>query len=553
MEAKESKIIDILTENKKYIVPSYQRPYSWDGENAERLIDDIYNSFHQKDDEYFIGTLICINKGNYTYEIVDGQQRLTTLSLIFAKIKDLIVVNKRAKENLQKRVLPIDDFSDKPQEPRLRVRPKDYDVYCNYILQGNKKFLPNSPTSTQNLFIENFQIIGGYLSSKIGDDEGALCALAKYILENVYVVFVETNTFNSSFRLFNVLNTRGMPLASSDLIKNTLFEIAEESGDGHEMLEKYWNDIEDTVGTENMNKFLMANRLSQKKDRDRAVKGLVEEYSELLKSQYSNKPYDLVIDILESAKNYSRIIENDFKDISIINSIESLSKLSDEWVPPILAFLNKMSVKGNDDSANLKKFIEVFEKCYMHFWFRRQVRSRREIICFSTSAAINQNKSFDEVLANILEYADNDSVVNYFDGGLYDPSPVRINFLKMILLRLDRAMQDESVVKSYHGRITIEHVLPQKMSNDYWQKRFTQDDHGIWVHRLGNLALISGSRNSEAQNSSFDKKKEVYKKMGKKVSFDITKNLLEFDDWNVDSVRARHKFLVQMAVEIWSL
>ncbi len=278
MEAKESKIIDILTENKKYIVPSYQRPYSWDKSNTEQLIEDIYNSFCQENEEYFIGTLICIHKGEYTYEIVDGQQRLTTLSLIFAKMKDLISQNKRAKENLQKRVLPIDDFSDKPQEPRLKVRSKEYDLYYNYILQGNSDFLPESPTFTQRLFIDNFKTIEEYLLSK-ADEETILCNLAKYILEHVYVVFVQTDNFTSSFRLFNVLNTRGMPLAASDLIKNSLFESAEDSGENYKKVEEYWEKIEDTIGVENLDKFLMINKLSQKKDRDRAVKNLVDEYT----------------------------------------------------------------------------------------------------------------------------------------------------------------------------------------------------------------------------------------------------------------------------------
>ena len=95
MEAKESKIIDILTENKKYIIPPYQRPYSWNKEHTEDLLEDIYSSFVSDNKEYFIGTLICIDSNdNYVYEVVDGKQRLTTLSLIFAKMKDMISISK---------------------------------------------------------------------------------------------------------------------------------------------------------------------------------------------------------------------------------------------------------------------------------------------------------------------------------------------------------------------------------------------------------------------------------------------------------------------------
>jgi uncharacterized protein with ParB-like and HNH nuclease domain len=552
MEAKESKIIDILTENKKYVVPSYQRPYSWDKSNTEQLIEDIYNSFCQENEEYFIGTLICIHKGDYTYEIVDGQQRLTTLSLIFAKMKDLISDNKRAKENLQKRVLPIDDFSDKPQEPRLKVRNKEYDLYYNYILQGNSSFLPDAPTSTQKLFIDNFKTIEEYLLSK-ADDEAILCNLARYILERVYVVFVQTDNFTSSFRLFNVLNTRGMPLASSDLIKNSLFEVAEDSGEGYEKVEEYWNKIEDTIGVENMDKFLMLNRVSQKKDRDRAVKNLVDEYADLLKNVYSNKTIKFTVDLLKAAENYQRIRDLEFEDMVLFKVFSSLSRLSDEWVPPILALMNRMEKDSSITKKQLKEYVQFFEKCYMHGWFKKQVRSKREIVCFSALVAINTGKKFQEIIDVIKDHADNLGFISSLDDDIYEPSPNRINFLKAVLLRMDQEMQDDSVYKTYHGRITIEHVLPQRSLNDYWKARFTDKEHTEWLHKLGNLALISGAKNSEAQNSSFDKKKEVYGRNNKKVSFDITKDLCDYSEWNIASVSERHQTLVTMAKSIWMI
>jgi uncharacterized protein with ParB-like and HNH nuclease domain len=550
MEAKESKIIDILTENKKYIVPSYQRPYSWDKSNTEQLIDDIYNSFCQENEEYFIGTLICVHKGNYTYEIVDGQQRLTTLSLIFAKMKDLISENKRAKENLQKRVLPIDDFSDKPQEPRLKVRSKEYDLYYNYILQGDSRFLPDSPTSTQKLFIENFKTIEEYLLSK-SDDEVFLCNLAKYILESVYVVFVQTDNFTSSFRLFNVLNTRGMPLASSDLIKNSLFEMAEYAGEGYEKVEEYWDRIEDTIGVENMDKFLMINRISQKTDKDRVVRNLVDEYADILKNTYSNKAIKFTIDLLKSAENYQKIRDLDFDDMILYKIFSSLSRLSEEWISPVLALINRMDKDKSITKKQFKEFIQTFEKCYMHGWFKKQIRGKREIICFSALVSINTQNTFQEIINILKDHADNVGFISSLDDNIYDPSPSRINFLKAVLLRIDQEMQDDSVCKTYHGRITIEHVLPQRSLNEYWRTRFTPEAHTEWLHKLGNLALISGVKNSEAQNSSFDKKKEVYEKNNQKVSFDLTKGLCDYSEWNIPSIIERHKLLVNMAKNIW--
>lgn len=208
MEAKESKIQDILTENKKYIIPPYQRPYSWSRDNAEQLIDDIYQSFIAGDEEYFIGSMICINRGSNCYEVVDGQQRLTTLSLIFAQLKNCID-NRGIKDDLQKRVLPIDVYSDEANEPRLVVREKEAPLYQYYILQGNQDYRPEKATHTEALFLDNYRAIGDYLGARTQID---LRNLARFILQNVFVVFVQTSDLASSFRLFNVLNNRGMPL-----------------------------------------------------------------------------------------------------------------------------------------------------------------------------------------------------------------------------------------------------------------------------------------------------------------------------------------------------
>ena len=110
-----------MTESKEYLIPTYQRPYTWDRDNTDDLLEDLYSGF-MAEGEYFIGTIICIERENYRYEVVDGQQRLTTLSMIFAAMKDIIVTNVKAKTNIEGRVLKVDDFASEVHESRLKVR-----------------------------------------------------------------------------------------------------------------------------------------------------------------------------------------------------------------------------------------------------------------------------------------------------------------------------------------------------------------------------------------------------------------------------------------------
>lgn len=550
MEAKECKIQDILTENKKYTIPAYQRPYSWGQDNAEQLIDDITQSYKSDEKEYFIGSMICINCGLNTFEVVDGQQRLTTLSLILSSLKDLIT-HQGVKDDLQKRVLPIDVYSDETDEPRLRVRNKELPLYKHYILQGKPEYFPEKPTDTEQLFIDNQKVIGNTLR-QYGESE--LKKIAQYILQNVYVVFVQTDDVASSFRLFNVLNSRGLPLSNADLLKNTLFEFARTENKDSSQVEESWAEIENLVGVSKLDKFLTLHKISEKKDRDRVIQKGLDSYTSSLADEYGSDAVEMSLVLLGSAKNYTKVLEADFDDYGLKRRIASLSQLSnDEWIPPLVAFLNRVSRIGDLDKNQFAQFVDIFEKVYMHGWLKKQVKSQREMVCYSALVAINNKLPFDEIINYVLQHADNEGFITALDSDLYEPRPNQVNLIKSILLRYDLEQQDISVTKTYNGRITIEHILPQKLGNEYWTSRFREEEHAIWLHKLGNLTLISGSKNSEAQNSGFERKKAIYDKLNNKSSFDITRDICSLTDWNLDAITKRHEEMKSRLAKLWSV
>lgn len=548
MEAKECKVQDILTENKKFIIPSYQRPYSWTVDNAEQLIDDIYKSSQSEENEYFIGSMICINKGQNQYEVVDGQQRLTTLSIIVSELKKIIPIQ-GIKDDLQKRVLPIDVYSDETDEPRLIVRKKEYDFYKYYILQDSKDYKPEKPSDTELVFISNAETIRDYLL-RLSVDE--LKLLAKYILQNVYIVFVQTDDFASSFRLFNVLNSRGLPLSNADLLKNALFESASTHNKKSEQIESAWSQIEDMVGVRRLDKFLTLHKLSEKKDCDRVLQKGFEAFIENLQQQFDGDAIAMSLMLVNSAKNYTKILENDFEHSSIRRKIASLSNLGvDEWIPPVMAFMNRMARTEDFNLDDFSQFITAFEKVYMHGWLKKQIKSQREMVCYSALVAINNDMSFDSVINQINQHADNSGFIAALDEDLYEPRPNQVNLIKAILLRLDMEQQDESVIKTYTGRITIEHILPQALVNEYWINRFQPQEHVYWLHKIGNLTLISGSKNSEAQHYDFIKKKSIYEKLNSKSSFDLTKDVCNSSEWGLAELKMRHEKMKTQLKKLW--
>lgn len=249
MEAKEKKIIEILTENKCYEIPRYQRPYSWIDEQTNELLQDINDAYDDKQREYFIGSIITIEKEkDALYEVVDGQQRLITLNLIFAKLRDLIQ-DAAIKAELQQRIMPVNVFTKTPGTPRLTVRKEDQAFFRDHILLSKPIKDPKDLSKTQSLMNSNSNEIEHFLNNKEKDN---LPLFANYILNNIYLVFVKTNDFSSAYRLFNVLNTRGLPLLNSDLLKTRLFELSDDSEMNKDEIERRWSELEDIIGLDGL-------------------------------------------------------------------------------------------------------------------------------------------------------------------------------------------------------------------------------------------------------------------------------------------------------------
>lgn len=544
MEAAERTISQILTEQIRYEIPPYQRPYSWEKANVEQLLDDVWEAFETKDEEYFIGSLITIERDRDTlYEVVDGQQRLTTLNLIFARLRDA-VVDGAAKSELGQRVLPRNALTGEEETPRMTLRRKDQDFFRRHVLGGQEitgaifREIEQQQDAPKIRIAENLQAIDAFLADK---DEQTLRLFAHYLLTNVYVVFVTTASRHSAYRLFNVLNARGMPLSNADLIKNMLFaRLDSATAENEGLLDEQWLQLEETIGIERLDQFLAHHRSSVTATKARRT--LQEEYQPLIET--SANPFEFLDGITTSARNYLRIQQNDFGEVAACRSLQSLHRVAfEEWVPPLLALLNK-PVKGLCET----EFINLLEKITYQNWIRRLAFTARLTVYFQLITAIRTGKPAEYIRTIFQQNAQNDELRTLLDSDVYGKP-----FAQAVLLRLEEADQDESVTKTYGGRITIEHVLPQALREEYWRERFTDDEHRLWLHRLGNLALLAGNKNYKAQYFSFDRKKQIYAERNNEVSFDTTRQILDQDDWRIGEIQSRHEQRVRAATSIWAI
>ncbi|MHA6689434.1 DUF262 domain-containing protein [Devosia sp. A449] len=542
MKADERTISDVLTNQIRYEIPAYQRPYSWEKGNVEQLLDDVWEAYEANDEEYFIGSLITIEREKgLLYEVVDGQQRLTTLNLIFSRLRD--AVDEPAKSELGRRVLPRNALTGEEEMPRLTLRQRDQSFFRKYVLTGEevpasvRKEIAKDQDAPKQRIAENLDAIDAFIAAR---DQKTLKLFANYLLSRVYVVFVTTASLQSAYRLFNVLNARGMALSNADLIKNMLFARLGGDATHSSELDEAWLELEEQIGIERLDQFLAHHRSSVVAIKAR--KSLHEEFAPLVEA--SATPFAFLDGLNTSARNYLRILRNDFETPAARRAVRSLRRVAfEEWIPPLLAFLNE-PVEGLTEDA----FVDLLERITYQNWIRRLAFTARLTAYFQLITAIRARKTADDIRAIFRANSNDEEFRILLDGEIYGRP-----FAQAVLLRLEEADQDESVTKDFGGKITIEHVLPQALKDAYWRERFTDDEHRLWLHRLGNLALLSGIKNYKAKFYSFARKKEIFANKNDKVSFDTTKPILAAVHWTKDELAIRQKDLVERARQIWAL
>lgn len=538
MKAEERIVSQILTENIRYEVPPYQRPYSWTKDNTLQLLDDVHEAFLENEKEYFIGSLITIEREkDQRYEVVDGQQRLTTMNLILAKLREFIE-DERVKSDIEKRLMPRNVYTDEAEAPRLTLRRQDQKFFEKTALRGEPPTDISILPEPQLRIVENLEEIARFLN---GWNQTELKRYANYMLQNVYVVLVRTETFASAYRLFNVLNARGLSLSNADLVKNLLFSRAGDDEYEKKHIDETWSELEEVLGIDEMDSFLSHHRTSI--TGTEVEKSLSDEYGALL-DESSVKTSQFCDTLLQSARNYSKIIGEDFPEGRQLRLITSLNSISyKDWVAPLLAFMNNSVA-----DINMVNFLGLIDKVTMQNWVRRLGRKARTRVYYRIITSILRKGTGEEIRQIVRDAANNEEFLSLIDGDLYGlPSAYAI------LLRLEQESQDESVTKIFSGRITIEHILPQTMKDQYWKDRFTNETHRLWVHRLGNLTLLSGNKNSAAQYYSFPIKKQIYEKKNQKVSFDMTKEICLAEDWTEDVLQRRQNHLIEQARKTWEI
>ncbi|MBI3026712.1 DUF262 domain-containing protein [Candidatus Woesearchaeota archaeon] len=576
IEAKETSVGELFSENFIFNIPIYQRPFSWKSDNFDQLFQDIIDTMDNKEEQYFLGSIILQETGKNKYDLIDGQQRLTAIAILMAVIRDF-TNNENLKRKINGYIYQEEDVY-KGLPAVMRITPWDElnDLFQKYLFTdgGTKLFLSNFLSKkirykdTQDPKYHIYEAIDTFNNklSKINELE----QLVKDILNRVYVVCIKASSLTSAFRLFIVLNSRGLPLNTSDLLKSENLGAIENNSKRDEYA-KIWKTIEDELGREDLENIIVD--IMTIKTKEKAKLSIYEEYKKIFDKKLLEKGVKF-IDYLKDISNIynDKVIDGEVnlkypehknKYKILINLMFDFIPFSD-WIPPLLAFHHKF---GSDDF--LLEFIIKLEKKVIIEWAAGFSSTERLTSLNKLIKLIEASNSEKQVVDNLLIYkGEEDSrgkkarIVNFDNkeeiekiliSKLDDYQFYNLyggDFARYILLRIDMELWDLENFPGYPGTITIEHILPQSPpNNSEWVEIFTEEERNDWTNKLGNLVLLSGRKNSKAQNSDFEKKKLVYFNK-KSTPFKITQDIEKYNVWNIKNLKERHQLLINTIKEV---
>lgn len=546
IEVNEKAIRTLFSDDFWFNIPSYQRPYVWGKDNITDLLDDIVYAFkYNSHDKYFLGSLVLQEKNKYEYDILDGQQRLTTLCIFMAVLRDL-AKDDSLKEALQSLLfVKGNKFKGIKDKARLsfEIRKEVEDFFQECVIKENgtnniDEFMKVNNHLFNDISIKNMYqaifTIREFMENNEYSIEFEKEDFFNFIYENLIFAYVCSDTREQAFRLFTILNNRGIPLTTADILKSLNLDKISDESQRNEYAKK-WEELEQKYG-ERFDRFL--NFIRTMKLKEKARKNLLEEFEEKIYKKgtmiYGKESIDY---FRTTSDNYDKLITFDINLKELDNHYKNLVTImktgfnSEDWIPPLLYFYERFNTQ------DLGKFIVLLDNKFMGDWVNRETPTKRLENMNKILKAIELAETSKEVVENreLFEF-DRDRFFNEINGNIYGQ-----RYCKYLLLKIENyKMASDMVFISNYKNISVEHILPQSPKNDsLWRKEFTDDEREYWTNKLANLMLITRRKNSQLSNSEFEEKKERYSKENLTIFPSNNYIYLNTEKWNVSELEKR--------------
>ncbi|MFE5967986.1 DUF262 domain-containing protein [Streptomyces sp. NPDC056463] len=555
LEAHEMPLHKVFSSDYDFRIPDYQRPYAWEEEQAVQLLIDLAEALDRGTEEpYFLGSLVLVkDSGQPRSDVIDGQQRLTTLTILLSVLRDL-TAQAELRDALHKLInQPGDPILGRKPQPRLRHRQRDADFFHKYVQTGGAIDTllaldrTTLATDAQKAVRDNTAALHRELESW---SEQRRLGLVRMLGERTFLVVVATPDLESAHRIFSVMNSRGLDLSPTDIFKSQIIGALEDPGESAKCARK-WEDAEETLGRDDFaDLFLHLRMIYEKK---RAERELLKEFPKQVLDRYLPGRADVFVNdvVVPYAEAYAQIRDARYEASSGTEQVNAWFKRlqqtdNNDWRPAALWALRN----HEHDPEWLDRFLRALERLSASMFIRRVYTTPRVMRYAELLRQLDQGQGLDSPAFELTE-AEKAETRARLEGELYLVGKIR----KYVLLRVDEVLSEAHGVKYELPLITVEHVLPQHPpAGSRWTELFDEEQRAHWTHRLGNLVLLNRAKNSAAQNYDFTAKKAKYfTGRSGAVPFALTSQVLQYEDWTPYVLEAQQKTLVDLLVMEWAL
>lgn len=551
--AHEQPLRKVFSSDYNFRIPSYQRSYRWGEEQALQLLDDLAETLERSDEEpYFLGSLVLVEDTDTSYDVIDGQQRLTTLTILFSVLRDILTGTDFSRDLAGMVMEPGSELNAIPARPRLTLRAQDAEFFRKFVQEpGQVRTLVGltdaaAESESQRAIRDNAAALLKRLDGWQHPDLRQLATLAS---TRTYLVVVSTPNLDSAYRIFSVMNARGLDLTPADIFKSRVIgSLPKDSG-----YDRRWENAEESLGSTEFTELFRDLRTVV--SGERARRELLFEFPRQVLNDYldTGRGAEFVDDLLlPYAKAYEGTIAKEFgpgAEWSAVNNwLKRLAMIdNNDWRPAALWAM----VAHRDDPVFLAAFFKRLERLAASFLLQQAYATPRVARYIDLLKELKAGDGLDAPSFDLTD-EERERSLHALYGDVYKMQARRARY---VLLRLDELLANDPGATYNHAIISIEHVLPQNpKAGSTWLAGFTEEDRVGLTHKLGNLLLLNHRKNSQANNFEFDVKKRRYftTSTGSAV-FALTTQVIQYDAWTPEIIRERQSALTTMLAEEWEL
>lgn len=540
----------LIRSGMKFIIPKFQRDYSWDSEQWDDLWADIETMLNEGTDHY-MGYLVLQTSNTKSTIIIDGQQRFTTITLIIlSAIKSIqklankgleVDDNKKRIETLMSTYVGNIDPISLEYDNILILNRNNNAYYKDYIVKLGDLKLRNT-SYTEKLMKKCFEWFEQKINGKYSTGR-EYAQFIETIVENLYFTIIKVNDEMNAFRVFETLNARGVQLSSADLLKNYLFSLVDNTSEHPErvnILEEKWTKLTTNVRAEKLPDFIRyywnsKNKTVRSNDLFKVLRNNIKEDRSVFELINDMLAYS---DIYMALKNESDDLWNERDKVQEYVSLLNIFNLKQ----PISMLMAAYKYLSNEDFERV--LCDAIVVSFRYNVICGKNPNDIEKVFNDIAIKISNNNTYDKNLLSKIYVNDYEFTVSFINKVF--PENARNNkIIKYILGKYERfkgGLRDVSIVSELD---TIEHIYPQH-PNEEWN----DDNLDSLIYRLGNMCLLEKKLNNNIGNKRYAEKVEVLNQ-----STFITTNSIssEYPEWVQQSIVDRQKQMAKCAKTIWKI